>query len=98
MMKNIKDIALKFLRNQTEINLSPKSKTIEKITQKIILVEKASKLEKLKTLIRSEKIYQAIIYTRTKKRADNLAKILNKKNIVQCHFMEIKNSRKGQEF
>ena len=78
MLKNVKKIALEFLKNHIEINLAPKSEPIKKILQKIILVQKNSKLEKLKSVIKIEKIFQAIIFTRTKKRADNLAKALNK--------------------
>tara|TARA_E500000178_G_C16763041_1_gene635678 strand:- start:158 stop:820 length:663 start_codon:yes stop_codon:yes gene_type:complete len=86
MLKNVKKIALEFLKNHIEINLSPKSEPIKKILQKIILVQKNSKLEKLKSIIKIEKIYQAIIFTRTKKRADNLAKALNKNDISAMSF------------
>ncbi len=87
MLKPVKDIALKFLSNYKEINLSPKAAPIEKIKQKFIAVEQSSKLDKLKSIIVEEKIYQTIIFTRTKKRADNLAKALikNKLNAMAFH-------------
>ncbi len=86
MLKAVKEVAVKFLRNYKEVNLSPKSEPIEKILQKIILVEQSLKLEKLKSVIEIEKIYQAIIFTRTKKRADNLAKALSKNKYSAMSF------------
>ena len=86
MLKPVKEIALKFLRNYREINLSPKATPIEKIKQKVIAVEQSSKLDKLKSTIETEKIYQAIIFTRTKKRADNLAKALSKYKFSAMSF------------
>ncbi len=86
ILKSIKEIALKFLKNHREINLSPKAEPIAKILQKMILVEQSSKLDKLKLIINEKKIPQAIIFTRTKKRADNLAKALNKNKFSAMSF------------
>ncbi len=86
ILKPVRDIALKFLNNYKEINLSPKASPIKKIKQSIIIVEQSSKLEKLKKVIEDEKIYQAIIFTRTKKRADNLAKALSKNKFKATSF------------
>ena len=49
-----------------------------KIRQKTIRVTNSDKLVNLKSIIVREKIFHAIIFTRTKKRADNLAKNLCK--------------------
>ncbi|OUU63722.1 MAG: hypothetical protein CBC22_00285, partial [Alphaproteobacteria bacterium TMED62] len=78
MLTNIKDLAIKFLNNYKEINLSPKALPISKIKQKVVKVTNSDKLVNLKSIIDKENIFQAIIFTRTKKRADNLAKSLNK--------------------
>ncbi len=86
MLDSVKKIAQKFLHNYKEVNLSPKATPIEKIVQKVILIEQSSKLEKLKSIIDIEKIYQAIIFTRTKKRADNLAKSLTKNKYSAVSF------------
>ncbi len=86
MLQPVKEIAQKFLKNYKEVNLSPKATPIDKIIQKIILVEQSSKLDKLKKIIDVEKIYQAIIFTRTKKRADNLAKALSKNKLSAMSF------------
>ena len=86
MLDSVKKIAQKFLHNYKEVNLSPKATPIEKIVQKVILIEQSSKLEKLKSIIDIEKIYQAIIFTRTKKRADNLAKALTKNKYSAVSF------------
>ena len=86
MLKNVKELAVKFLNNYKEVNLSPNTKPIEKILQKIVPIEQALKLEKLKSILEQEKIYQAIIFTRTKKRADNLAKALNKNKFNAMSF------------
>ena len=86
MLDPVKKIAQKFLHNYKEINLSPKATPIEKIVQKVILIEQSSKLEKLKSIIDIEEIYQAIIFTRTKKRADNLAKALTKNKYSAVSF------------
>jgi ATP-dependent RNA helicase RhlE len=51
---------------------------VSKIKQKIIRITNSDKLVNLKSIIDNEKIFHAIIFTRTKKRADNLAKNLNK--------------------
>ena len=86
MLDSVKKIAQKFLHNYKEVNLSPKATPIEKIVQKVILIEQSSKLEKLKSIIDIEEIYQAIIFTRTKKRADNLAKALTKNKYSAVSF------------
>ena len=86
MLDSVKKIAQKFLHNYKEVNLSPKATPIEKIVQKVILIEQSSKLEKLKSIIDIEEIYQAIIFTRTKKRADNLAKSLTKNKYSAVSF------------
>ncbi len=78
MLANVKDLALKFLHDYKEINLSPKALPVSKITQKTIRVTNSDKLVNLKSIIDKENIFHAIIFTRTKKRADNLAKNLSK--------------------
>ena len=78
MFANVKDLALKFLHDHEEINLSPKALPVSKIRQKTIRVTNSDKLVNLKSIIDREKIFHAIIFTRTKKRADNLAKNLCK--------------------
>ena len=78
MLANVKDLALKFLHDYEEINLSPKALPVSKIRQKTIRVTNSDKLVNLKSIIDREKIFHAIIFTRTKKRADNLAKNLCK--------------------
>ena len=78
MLSNVKDLALKFLHDYKEVNLSPKALPVSKIKQKIIRVTNSDKIANLKSIIDKEKIFQAIVFTRTKKRADNLAKNLNK--------------------
>ena len=78
MLANVKDLALKFLHDYKEVNLSPKALPVSKIRQKSIRITNSDKLINLKSIIDKEKIYHAIIFTRTKKRADNLAKNLNK--------------------
>ena len=78
MLANVKDLALKFLHDYEEINLSPKALPVSKIRQKTIIVTNSDKLVNLKSIIDKENIFHAIIFTRTKKRADNLAKNLCK--------------------
>ncbi len=86
MLDQVKNIALNFLNNHKEVNLSPKATPIEKIKQKVILVKQSDKLSKLKAIIEEHKIFQSIIFTRTKKRADNLAKALCKNDINSASF------------
>ena len=68
MLTNIKDLAIKFLNNYKEINLSPKALPISKIKQKVVKVTNSDKLVNLKSIIDKENIFQAIIFTRTKKK------------------------------
>ena len=81
MLKPVRALANEFLVDPEEINLSPRATPIKKIRQKLIFVNREAKLEKLADVIEEEKIYQAIIFTKTKIGADKLALALKKNKI-----------------
>lgn len=76
MPKTIAELADSILKNPITIDVSPKQKTVKRITQKIMFVRKADKRRLLVKIIKAEKVQCAIVFTRTKHGANRLVKQL----------------------
>ncbi|MDE0557702.1 MAG: DEAD/DEAH box helicase, partial [Candidatus Poseidoniaceae archaeon] len=76
MPKTIAELADSILKNAITIDVSPKQKTVKRITQKIMFVRKADKRRLLVKIIKAEKVQCAIVFTRTKHGANRLVKQL----------------------
>ncbi|MCP2669892.1 DEAD/DEAH box helicase [Maricaulaceae bacterium EIL42A08] len=76
MPKQIRSLSADFLTNPKTISVTPPSKPVERIEQKVLFVEQADKPTALIDLMAPEAGKRTIIFTRTKHRADRVAKKL----------------------
>ena len=78
MPPEIARLAQKLLHNPVEINVSPVSRPVELIAQRVYLVDKGNKSKLLAHLIHTLPIPQALVFVRTKHGADRVARHLNR--------------------
>ena len=81
MPSEIARLAQRMLRDPVEINVSPVSRPVELIQQRVYLVDKENKANLLAHLIKTVPIPQALVFTRTKHGADRVARRLNREGI-----------------
>ncbi len=81
MPKQIRALADDFLDNPEEIAVSPVSRPIDRIDQKVVHVDKAGKTRLLETLLRDETVERAVVFTRTKHGADKVCRPLEKSGL-----------------
>lgn len=74
---SIMKLANTILHNPVSVTVSPVSSTVSIIKQSVYFVDRNKKRGLLKHLIKSESIDHALIFTRTKRGADKVAKDLN---------------------
>ena len=79
--KEIRSLASKLLSSPKEIQISSQNSTAEKVKQLVYPVDRARKKELLIHCIQEEKWFQALVFTKTKRGADKLTKVLNKQRI-----------------
>jgi ATP-dependent RNA helicase RhlE len=71
----------RLLRNAVRIEATPQASTLECITQRVFFVDQNNKFPLLKRLFNHEDMDRVLIFTRTKHRADKVARMLNKNKI-----------------
>ena len=81
MPSEIARLAQRMLRDPVEINVSPVSRPVELIQQRVYLVDKENKANLLAHLIKTLPIPQALVFTRTKHGADRVTRRLNREGI-----------------
>ncbi len=82
MPKDIASLATSMLVNPVRVEVTPESSTVERIQQKINMVEKRNKPLLLVSILKSKKIKSALVFTRTKYGADRVVKSLEKAYIT----------------
>jgi ATP-dependent RNA helicase RhlE len=82
MPPEIVKLARTILTKPVKVEVTPQSSTVEAIKQSIYYVDKPKKKELLIHLLKDPSISSALIFTRTKHAANNLAKVLNKVRIM----------------
>ncbi len=80
MPQAITDLSQSFLQDPIRVEVNPQSSTVDKIDQFVFLVERENKKELLKHVLQDRSIERVLIFTRTKHRANNLAKQLSRNN------------------
>ena len=80
--KPIADLAGAMLRNPAKVAVTPVASTVDRVTQRIIHVERQGKPTVLADLLRDEPIDRALVFTRTKHGADKLVRGLVKIGIA----------------
>jgi len=79
---NVTALAGQLLRNPVRVNLAPAAMPVETVTQAVYSVEQHKKTELLVDLLQDDSIFSALVFTRTKSRAERLASMLSRHNIV----------------
>jgi len=82
MPQQIVQLAAQMLREPARVAVTPQATTAERIAQRVILTEKASKPALLAEVLRNENIDRVLVFTRTKHGADKVVRLLNKSGIA----------------
>ena len=78
MPQEITRLADQMLRNPARVAVTPQATTVERIAQRVIHTEKASKQALLAELLKSEQVERVLVFTRTKHGADKVVRGLQK--------------------
>ena len=68
----IRALANDFLRNPREISVAPAARPVDRIDQRVILMEAGAKRDALVELLAGQDVTRAIVFTRTKRGADRV--------------------------
>jgi superfamily II DNA/RNA helicase len=82
MPKDIAELAEQMLRDPARVAVTPVSSTVERIAQRVILLDHAAKSAALAQLLTQEPVNRALVFTRTKHGADKVVKALAKAGIA----------------
>lgn len=81
MPANIVKLSRQILKNPKKVEVSPVSSTAETIQQYLYYTNRTTKKNLLTHILKDEKIDQVLVFSRTKRGADRIAKDLKKKRI-----------------
>ncbi len=84
--KEIKQLAQSILHNPVSVEATPENTTVEKIDQKVILVDKVKKADLTVKLIKDGNWSQVLIFMRTKHGANKLGKKLLKSGLAAAEI------------
>jgi len=76
MPKTIASLAAEILKDPAEVRVTPQATTVERVAQRVIHVEAARKRDVLMEFLGSRDVSRAIVFARTKRGADRLAKAI----------------------
>lgn len=73
MPREISGLAGDFLNDPVRVSVTPAATTVERITQRALLIEAGAKPDLLVELLQDEKFKRTIVFTRTKRGADKVS-------------------------
>ena len=76
MPKEIEELTRELLNDPVKVAVTPESTTVERVSQRVILIEQAKKKALLAELLSEDGMHRALVFTRTKRGADRVAKHL----------------------
>jgi ATP-dependent RNA helicase RhlE len=76
MPRAIAELAAHMLRDPVEVAVTPAASTVERVEQRVIRVDRSAKPAVLIDVLRRQPIDRALIFTRTKRGADKVARTL----------------------
>ena len=93
--RNIVELANSLLYEPVQASLAPKRPAVEKIDQQMLFTRRSQKSDLLNKVLRDPDVYRAVVFTRTKRGADAVARRLDKQGIraVAIHGNKSQNSR-----
>ncbi len=95
MSSQVGKLAKTMLKDPIHVEVTPQATTVELIKQHIFFVDSSSKERLLLKLLEHEHLTSVLIFTRTKHRANKLAKFLNKNKVFSdaIHGNKTQNAR-----
>ncbi len=81
MPQEIQDLSRNILSKPVKVEVDPQATTVDKIAQSIFFVEGSEKRKLLKHILEDSASERVLVFTRTKHRANNLAKQLSRARI-----------------
>jgi superfamily II DNA/RNA helicase len=82
MPEDIAELGRQMLKDPAKVSVTPQATTVERIAQRIVHVDRASKPKMLSDIIQQEKnVDRVLVFTRTKHGADKVVRGLNKDGI-----------------
>ncbi|HLH51822.1 MAG TPA: DEAD/DEAH box helicase [Roseiarcus sp.] len=81
MPSDIRRLAGELLRDPVEVAVTPAAKTADRVEQRVILVDEPRKRDMLVELFKDQAMSRAIVFTRTKRGADRVAKALDEAGV-----------------
>ena len=82
MPKEITELANSMLKDPVRVAVTPAATTVDRVDQRVILVDRAGKPGLLAEILRSEPIDRVLVFTRTKHGADKVVRSLAKSHIA----------------
>ena len=79
--REIAELASTMLRDPASVDVAPAAAVADNITQKVLYVKRQDKKDLLTELLRDKSISRALVFTRTKHRANRVAQQLTRKGI-----------------
>ncbi len=80
--REIRELAKRLLNKPVEVAVDPVASTVAPVSQSVYFVDGPRKLSLLLTLLAGDEIARALVFTRTKRRADRLAQSLSRSGVV----------------
>ncbi|NLW87622.1 MAG: DEAD/DEAH box helicase [Planctomycetes bacterium] len=96
MPQQIKQMSNQFLRDPVAVTIAPQAPAAETIAQAVYFVQQDGKLPLLKNILSGEGITKAIVFTRTKHRADRVAHQLEQASIAAAAMHSNKSQNQRQ--
>jgi ATP-dependent RNA helicase RhlE len=77
MPRAIKELADRYLTNPAEVSVTPTATTVDRVDQSVTMINQAEKIALLATVLRSEPVERALVFSRTKHGADKIVRQLD---------------------
>ena len=81
LSERIVELSRQLLRNPVQVSVAPPATTIEAIEQRVLFVEQTDKRALLHELLQAPAATRVLVFTRTKRRADQVAQQLSRSGI-----------------
>ncbi len=82
MPQDIASLASTMLYQPVRVEVTPQSTTVEKVEQKVAMVEKGNRLMLLRNIVRQNSKGSVLVFTRTKHGADRVVRHLEREKVV----------------
>ena len=82
LASKIVDLSKDLLTNPVSVNVTPKSRSVETIDQSVLFVDKKAKQSALKTILSTKAAKSVLVFTRTKRTANQLSERLERTGVA----------------